>query len=83
MESRLNIPVPPKTMGMGVQSYISHVDRWFESITLRGVLVGKSVSKAPESVQGEASCRTDDVRHTFKKYSLLVDGDRTKTDTGG
>ena len=70
-------------MGMGVQSYISHVDRWFESITLRGVLIGKSVSKAPDSSQGEAFSGTDGVKQASKKYSLIFDGDRTKTDTGG
>ena len=83
MESRLNIPVPPKKMMMGVRSVAKHADRWLCPYVLRGVLIGKSVSKAPDSSQGEAFSGTDGVKQASKKYSLIFDGDRTKTDTGG
>ena len=53
------------------------------SVVLRGGLVGKTVRKKPESKQGESKEELMAWRDASKKQSLVVDGDRTKTDTGG
>lgn len=53
------------------------------SVTLRGGLVGKSASiKTGQWTRGIFG-GTDGVEGASKKESLVADGDRTKTDTGG
>ena len=47
------------------------------------MLIGKSVSRAPGSSQGEAFAEPMVFSDASKKYFLVFDGDRTKTDTGG
>ena len=53
------------------------------SFLLSGWLVGKSASGMPDSGQGEPTGEPMAKRETSKKQSLIVQGDRTKTDTGG
>ena len=83
MESRLNIPVPPKKMMMGVRSLATYADRWSCPYLVRGVLIGKSVSKSTRHESRGSFGRTYGIKQASKKYSLIFDGDRTKTDTGG
>ncbi len=53
------------------------------SVVLRGGLVGKTVCVKLESKQGESQEEPMAWRDASKKQFLVVDGDRTKTDTGG
>lgn len=53
------------------------------SVLLWGWSVGKSADIMPGSGQGESSEEPMVWRETSKKQPLVVDGVRTKTDTGG
>lgn len=55
MESRLNIPAPPKATAIGLTKGEQHADNWKRPLTLWGRLIGKSVSIIPGSEQGESS----------------------------
>ena len=61
---------------------MKRADYWM-SVTRWGWLVGKSASARPGLGQGESSEEPKAWNQTSKKELLAVDGDRTKTDTGG
>lgn len=83
MGNRLNIPVPPQEMTMGGRSKLN--TRTVGCVRRATRLFSRQIRKTQGQIalKGKLFAEPMVWSDASKKYSLVSDGDRTKTDTGG